>query len=295
MDAFKAVILGLIQGLTEFLPVSSSGNLAVAKDILNLGEVDFLFDILLHMGTLCAVLAVYGKTVVELIVSFFKSLKPFFTGKLRWKKADETLSELEANDPDHVYTDSTQRMIGLFIVSLVPLFLVLPFKSRIEELFSDSFFVGFMLIITSIFLFISDKIPTGHKQSGNMTVKDAVIIGFTQLFAVIPGISRSGSTITAGLACGLNRKYVAEFSFIMSIPTILAAFLLNLIEMLTSGGIDTTYLPIYLLGALVAAVSGYLAIKLLQYLLKSKKFIWFSIYCFALGTFAIVRGLLYLL
>jgi undecaprenyl-diphosphatase len=275
MSAWEAIILGIVQGLTEFLPISSTGHLIIMQKLLGLENpesADLLFDMLLHLGTLIAVFIAFYKLILALIKSFFTSIPQVVSGKFKWKNADEN-----------------QRMIIFLLVSIFPLFFIIPLMNVIEELYSTVFVVGIALMVNSIILFVSDKIMTGKKDASNMKIKDAAAIGIMQIIAITPGISRSGSTITAGLFCGLNREYAAKYSFIMSIPTILGGVVLNIIHSLKqAGGIDTSLLPVYLIGVLTAAVSGFFAIRLLQYLLKSKKFIIFSIYCFVVGLSVLI-------
>ncbi|MDF2686447.1 MAG: putative bacitracin resistance protein [Clostridia bacterium] len=275
MSVWEAIILGIVQGLTEFLPISSSGHLIIMQKLLGLENpenADLLFDMLLHLGTLIAVFIAFYKLILSLIKSFFTSIPQVLSGKLKWKNADEN-----------------QRMILLLIISILPLFFIVPLMNVIEELYSTVLVVGIALMVNSIILFLSDKIMTGKKDASSMKIKDAAAIGLMQIIAIIPGISRSGSTITAGLFCGLGREYAAKYSFIMSIPTILGGIVLNIIhKMQQAGGIDTSLIPVYLIGVLTAAICGFFAIKLLQYLLKSKKFIIFSIYCFIVGIAVII-------
>lgn len=278
MSFIEAVILGLVQGLTEFLPVSSSGHLAIFQELLGTdgGSSDIFFTSLLHLGTLFAVCFVYRKTLAELFGTLFGSIGPLFKGEIKWEKGLPT-------------ENMTRRKGILIIYALLPMFLILPVKNFVESIYSSTLVVGIALMVTSFFLFLCDRFASGKKTEEKMTVKDSLVIGFVQLFAVLPGISRSGSTITAGLACGLDRNFAAEFSFIMSVPTILASVVFQVIEMIADGtGVSTELIPVYLVGMITAAISGFCAIKLLQLLLKSKKFFVFSIYCLIAGIFAIV-------
>ena len=186
-----------------------------------------------------------------------------------------------------------QKMIICLIVSLLPLIVVFPFMDAIEGFFSTLFPVGMALLINSVVLFFSDKIVSGKITAKNMGAKEALVIGIAQCIAVIPGISRSGSTITAGVAAGLKRKYAAKYSFILSIPTILGGTLISFIKVVTSGeGINTNLFLPYLAGFIAAAITGFFAIKLLELLLKNRKFIIFSIYCLVLGTVTVIAGLI---
>jgi undecaprenyl-diphosphatase len=281
MSFIKSIILGLVQGLTEFLPVSSSGHLAIFQELLGTEEEvsDIFFTSLLHLGTLLAVCFVYRKTLGDLLKTLFSSIGPLFKGEIKWKKG--------------LPTENAARRKGILIIyALLPMFLILPIKDFVENIYSSTLLVGIALLITSLFLFLCDRFACGKKNEETMTVKDSLIIGFTQLFAVLPGISRSGSTITAGLACGLDRSFAAEFSFIMSVPTILASFLFQVIEMIVDGvSVSAELIPVYIAGVVTSAVSGFFAIKLLQMLLKTKKFVIFSVYCLLMGILAIVLSI----
>ncbi len=277
MNFIKAVIMGIVQGLSEFLPISSSGHLVIIDRLFHFGseaEADVFFDMLLHLGTLVAVFIVFRKTIWELIVCFFSTLKQIFTGKFHFKE-----------------TTPMQKMLGFLIISILPLFVILPFKDDIENLYNSLLPVGIALIINSIVLLLCDRFKEGKKTSGTMRKRDALVVGIAQAIAVVPGISRSGSTITAGVGMGLKRSEAARYSFILSIPTILAGVLLNAVDSVKKG-IDTSLIPQYIVGFIVAAVVGFFAIKLLQYILKSKKFIVFSAYCFVVGVTAVILGIL---
>lgn len=277
MSILEGILLGLIQGLTEFLPVSSSGHLVVFSRLFGVetGDTGLLFPVVLHLGTLAAVLTVYRKTVLSLITAFFRFLGKLFRGRFKPENAT-----------------SHQKMLGCLVVSVLPLFLVFPFRDRIEEFFSSLFAVGIALLVTSIVLWLCDRIPTGEKTSKNMSWTDALAVGIAQCIAVIPGISRSGSTVTAGVACGLTRKYAAKYSFLLSVPTILGGALVELLDFVRSGeSFDSSLVLPCLFGFLTSAVTGFFAIRLLEKLLRKKKFIWFSLYCFLIGTVATVAGL----
>ena len=187
--------------------------------------------------------------------------------------------------------NKNQQMLFSLFISLTPLLLIFPFKNYIEKSYSSILTVGIALIVTSVVLFISDKIIDGKTSEEKITVKQSFFVGIIQAFAIIPGISRSGSTITAGLICGFNRKSAIQYSFLLSIPTILAGTFFNISEIIINGEFDTSVLIPYLAGTVTAAVSGYASLKLLQFLLKTKKFIIFSIYCLVVGIFSIILGL----
>ena len=267
MTYLQAIILGLVQGIAEFLPISSSGHLKIFEKLLGLPNVEtdyIFFDVLLHFGTLVAVLIVYHRVIGRLLREAF------------------TMVHIRAARPGEEPDGPTRRMIVLLIVSLLPLFVILPLKSRLEKLGSNYLIVGIMLMITGLALYLCDHIPKGKKTEREMTIWDALVVGFAQAVAVMPGLSRSGMTISAGSARGLDRSYAVQFSFLMSIPTILAAVLLQLFDAVKAG-IDASLLPKYLVGVVIAAASGVASMRLLQFIARRSRFGGFAYYCWGAG------------
>ncbi len=265
MSYLQAIILGLVQGIAEFLPISSSGHLKLFEKLLGLPNVEtdyLLFDVLLHFGTLIAVFIVYRKVIGDILRELLSVLH------LRSSKAEPDIPK--------------RRMIAMLIVSLLPLFVVFPFKDSLEKLGGNYLVIGLMLIITGLALYICDHLPNGKKTEKDMSIADALLIGAAQAIAVMPGLSRSGMTISAGSARGLDRSYAVQFSFLMSIPTILAAVLLELVDALQVG-VDPSLLPKYLVGVVIAALSGIAAMKFLQFIAQKKKFGGFAYYCWGIG------------
>ncbi len=282
MSYIEAVVLGLVQGLCEFLPVSSSGHLVIFQNLFGLSEnasENALVVVLLHLATLVAVVVAFRKRIWGLICGFFSLLKSVFTGKFSWKTA-----------PDN------QRMLILMVIATLPLLAFAMISEQIEALFSSMLLVGIALMVTAFLLTLADYVTRKYakqgkigKGAGEMTVKDSIVVGLFQCVALVPGVSRSGSTITGGLLSGLSRQHAVEFSFIMSIPAVLGSAILKVkdaIELLP--GVD---IGPYLVGMLVAAVSGYLAIKLVELVVKKDKFGAFAYYCAAAGIFAIIYAI----
>ena len=276
MSYLTAIVMGLIQGIAEFLPISSSGHLAIFQNFFGMSDIEhdyMLFDVLLHLGTLIAVFVAYWGDIVTLVKEFFTMVH---------------LRRLPASQhPDY----PARRMIVMLIVATLPLFLVLPVKDHVESLYSNTFFVGFALIVTGLMLFFSDRMRRGTKTERNATMLDAIIVGFGQALAVVPGISRSGTTIAVGMVRKFDREYAVRFSFLLSIPAVLGANILSLADALKSGT-DWSLLPMYLVGVVVAAVSGYLAIRLLRYIAKKGSFGWFSYYCWGAGLVTLALSLI---
>ena len=184
------------------------------------------------------------------------------------------------------------RMFLMIVVATLPLFLILPINDMLEGLYYNSIFIGVMLILTGCMLYVSDRMLQGKKTEKNMTFLDALIIGICQCVATVPGLSRSGTTITAGLATGLRRDYAVKFSFLMSLPAVLGANLLSFVDAVQEG-INWSYMPAYLVGTAVAMVSGIGAISLLKYISQKGKFGCFAYYCWVVGVLSIILTMIF--
>ncbi len=269
-----AAVLGLIQGLGEFLPISSSGHLILAQAVFGLEEPEVAFDVVLHLGTLSAVFIFYRETLISLI----KELR-FLPGALA---SPARMRELYDERPDF-------RFGLLIIIGSLPTGLVgLLLKDLLKAHFTSVLSVGLALLITGFLLRAVGKRGQAGRAGGEMTVKDALIIGLIQGLAIVPGFSRSGFTICAGLFLGLNRVTAARYSFILSIPAIVGAAILEM-----GDGLASSFAPAdFLTGFGVAAISGYLALSLLVRLLKQDNFSLFAWWCWAVGGFAVGWSLL---
>lgn len=276
MSLLSSILLGLIQGLAEFLPISSSGHLAIAEHFLGQAGVpatpDF-FDVLLHLGTLVAVFVAYWKDIREMIIELIDGVRDLARG----------------TTPTPI--PPARRMILLIIVATLPLFAVLPIKDWIEGLSSNIYFVAGALIVTGSLLFASDRVKKGRKTEKSATLVDVLLVGVAQAIATCPGISRSGTTITAGCFVGFDRKFAVRFSFLMSIPAILGANILTLKDAITENSIIVSEIPVYLVGVAVAAVVGYACIRLLKMIADKGKFGWFAYYCWAAGLIVLALAL----
>jgi len=273
MTYLSAILLGLVQGIAEFLPISSSGHLAVLQSFFKLsGDGSVFFDVLLHLGTLVAVIVAYHSEIGELLREFFRMIHLVRT-------------------PAGVKPDRpARRMILMLVIATLPLFLILPIKDTVEALYTNTFFVGFALIVTGLLLFFSDRMSRGTKSERSMTLLDAVVVGVGQAIAVVPGLSRSGTTIAAGLSRGFDRTFAVKFSFLLSIPAVLGANILSLVDALKAG-VNTAMLPKYLIGVLVAMVSGYAAIRFLRYIAAKGRFSGFAYYCWGAGAITLILSL----
>ena len=274
MSLIAAVLMGLVQGIAEFLPISSSGHLAIAGDLLGANtEIPEFFDVLLHLGTLAAVFVFYWNDIVEMVREFVSGVRDLTQRKTP------------------ISVTPARRLILLLVVATLPLVLVLPVKDHIERMSDNLYFVSLALIFTGCLLFLSDRIRKGRKNEKTATLVDALLIGLAQAFATCPGISRSGTTITAGCAVGLERKFAVRFSFLMSIPAILGANLLSLLDVVGEG-VKWSEVPLYLVGVAVAAVSGYACLRLLKMIAEKGRFGWFAYYCWGIGLLTMLLTLI---
>lgn len=275
MTLLSSVLLGLIQGVAEFLPISSSGHLAIAENLLNMSgasEVPEFFDVLLHLGTLLAVFVAYWSDIRDMIVEFFHGVRDL------------------ANHSTPVPVPPARRMILLIIVGTLPLVAVLPIKDMVEGLANNMYFVGGALIVTGFLLFASDRVRKGRKTERSATLLDVLLVGVAQALATCPGISRSGTTITAGCFLGFDRKFAVRYSFLMSIPAILGANILSIKDAIET--VVWSEVPVYLAGVLVAAIVGYACIRLLKMIAEKGKFGFFAYYCWAVGILTIVLNVI---
>ena len=275
MSITEAIIQGVIQGLTEFLPVSSSGHLSLYQHFTgNSGEGSLLFSAVLHMGTLLAVFTAFHSLIWDMVKEFLQMIKKIFTGKFRFK-------ELSAEG----------RGVIMMMISLLMLFPFYIFRDVFENVAQDNDIIieGICFIYTSVILFMTDKYSDGSKKLGDVTVKNAVTVGLFQGLALLPGISRSGSTIAGGTFCGFDRKTAVEYSFILGIPAILGGSILEGKQALTSG-VEIEPLN-FAVGMVTAAVVGIMAIKLVNIIAAGSRFRIFGVYTLLLGISAVGMGI----
>ncbi|MBR3844176.1 MAG: undecaprenyl-diphosphate phosphatase [Clostridia bacterium] len=285
VEVIKHIILGMVQGLSEFLPISSSGHVKLAQHIFGYtGEENLFVSIMLHVGTLVAVFIVYHKLIFEILGEFFKSIGDIFTGKFSFKNMNPVRRMM-------VMLIIATALLGVMIIPLGDASL----KDYIELIngYEGLLPLGFAFLITGAVLILTFYINKRQRNlRDNANVKDAIIIGGAQCVATIAGISRSGSTMAAGLLCGLTREYMVKFSFILSIPAILAAALSDTAEVLSgSTNISVDIVPL-LCGIVSAIVFGVLAIKMIQWLIRKDRYSLFGYYCLALGLFVIVYSII---
>ena len=256
MSFIDAILLGILQGATEFLPVSSSGHLVLAQHLLgDFEQPGILFDVLLHLGTMVSV-AVY----------FSKDLKTLFSSL--WRKGQRAKNE--------------RRMLGLLCIGTMPTAVIgLTFKDLFEQLFDRPALVCLMLLVTGTLLFLADHFRTNDRKQLQMNIRDALIVGTVQGFAIVPGISRSGSTIAALLFRGIDGETAARFSFLLALPAVFGAALLSIRDL---EQVATQQLPIYLAGTGAAMLVGLVCIHLLMGVVRRRRLGLFAIYCWLAGS-----------
>ncbi len=293
MKYFESAILGIVQGWTEFLPVSSSGHLVLMQNLLGMGNVEVLFDIFLHIGTLIAVVVFLREDLLKMISTFSK----YLSSKGIENNSSEGTSKLHL-----MWKTAETKMVFLIIIASCPTVLIaLLGKDYFEKMFNNVEVVSCFLLITGTLLFISERFHKVNLSAGSQAdssfsaekikISDALIIGFMQGMAIAPGISRSGATISAGIFRGINRKLAARFSFLLSIPTILGAFIFEIKDykqMLLQMDIISL-----ILGTGLAFISGYLALRILFRIIEKHRLDIFAYYCWILGLFFLAKSLIF--
>lgn len=288
MTWYEALFYGVVQGLAEFLPISSSGHLALFQSIFGMGGTDnlFTFNILLHIGTLLAVFVVYRKDIVPLVPAFFSLCGKLFRGKLIVREAVEG-GEGNAKGKLRLNATPWERLVIMVIIATLPLALTFFYKDYVELLSVYPKIIGGILIFNGVVLFISDRLAKEGKSLEASGPIDALFVGLFQAVAVVPGLSRSGTTITAGLLRGFDREFAVRFSFILSIPTILGASVLEIPEVISNPIPSADIFP-YILGMVTAAVVGFASMKLLMLISKKSNFTVFAFYCWIVGAAAVI-------
>lgn len=274
MEVHYAALLGVIQGLTEFLPVSSSGHLVLFQNLFGLTEPQIYFDVCLHVGTLAAICVYFSKDLGKIATTLFSVST--------WTAGNSGLGESLSQKPEI-------RLLWFILVGSVPTALIgLLIRPIAPRVFSSVQFVGIMLFLTGLLLWLTRRLQRGGRYAAQFTIWDALFIGIIQGLAIFPGISRSGTTIAVGLFRGLDRETAARYSFLLSIPAVLGAMILELGQTPAS---DLPPVRVVLLGTLIAAAVGYAALRVLIHLVKKGDLYAFAPYCWFLGAIAIVGSL----
>lgn len=277
MSYLEAFLQAVLQGLTEFLPVSSSGHLSLFQHFTgNSGETGVFFSLMLHLGTLLAVFIAFRKTIWQLILEFCSMVWDIIRGKFSWKNRTPY-----------------RNMVVMILLACVPMVLTLLLKDFYTGFSTDDdiLWEGIFFLITAAIMFCADRCVKGKKGPGSIRARDAGAVGLAQaLLAPLPGVSRSGSTISVGLLCGFERETAVQFSFILGIPAILGGSLSEIIDV-TSADLAATGIGQILVGIIVSAVVGLLAIKMVEYIIKTDKFKYFVWYTALLGIIVVAIGI----
>jgi undecaprenyl-diphosphatase len=274
MELYQGLVLGVLQGLTEFLPVSSSGHLVLGQNFFGISEPALSFDVSVHIGTLVAVLVV-----------FFEQIKAIFVSLGRLIRSAGSMDKIK----QAVQEDGDVRLAALIIVGSIPTAIIgLILRNYVDLLFSSLVIVGSMLLVTGTFLWFTRLTPSGGKKVEEIGFGTALFIGVCQGLAVIPGISRSGATIAAGLFSGVERETAARYSFLLSMPAIVGAELLMLKDSFATG-IGINFITLF--STLVAFIVGTLALVVLMRIVKKGRLHLFAPYCWTLGVITIILGL----
>ena len=275
MTILMSLFLGLVQGITEFLPVSSSGHLSILQNLFNLDyseEYNLLFEVLLHLGTL-----------ISICVAYRLELKAMISDGVEFLRMRR---ESDLDEP--VVLKPSARALLFVLVGTIPLIIAVIFTRSISRLFFQTGFIGFALLITGGLIFVSDKyVKRGNRTEKTMTFMDAIVIGLAQAVATLPGLSRSGTTISVGLARGLSGSFAVRFSLLLSIPAVFGATVVTLFKAIRDG-IDFSLLPIYLAGFVVAAVVGFFTIQILRRLMTKGGFGKIAYYCWGVGVLTLI-------
>jgi undecaprenyl-diphosphatase len=265
MDIFQGIIIGIVQGLTEFLPVSSSAHLVFIQHILGV-ESSLAFDTFLHLGTLIAVILFFRYDIIKMISAWILSIQDIIRGRFK----------------EGFYSDPYKRLAWYVILATIPVGIVgLFFEDAVDSLFSGALYVpAFFLFVTGTILYLSQRMASGKVNMNNISKKEAIWMGLGQACAILPGLSRSGTTIAAGLTIGLDKEFAAKFSFILAIPAIFGAFIVQASDIGSS--LDANFLPV-ILGFIASVIAGYMAIKWMLDLIKNRSLDIFAFYCWIVG------------
>ncbi|MBE6493502.1 MAG: undecaprenyl-diphosphate phosphatase [Methanosphaera stadtmanae] len=265
LDIFSAIILGAVQGVSEFLPISSSGHLVLVHQLLGV-QTGLAFDTVLHVGTLVAIFSFFWKDIIDIIKGFVLSLVDLTEGLDTFKEG--------------LKNSAPKRFSWLIIVGTIPTGIMgLMLKDAVESIFRGTIFVGIFLIITGLLLYYAERHKSGNTTAKNMSFKQTIFIGICQGLAVLPGISRSGATIASGLCIGLEREYAARYSFLLSVPAVIGAGVIQIKDIAT---LDIS-LTVLLAGFISSVIFGYLSIKLLMKIIKGWSLNVFAYYCLIIG------------
>ncbi|HUM82505.1 MAG TPA: undecaprenyl-diphosphate phosphatase [Lachnospiraceae bacterium] len=290
MGFLQSIFLGAVQGLTEFFPISSSGHLAVCEHLLNIDTNIFLFDVFLHIGTLVAVIAAMQKDVQRLIVETIRILRDIWINLTLFLHSARTQDE-----PKYVKVISTnyRKFAVLIVVATIPTALIGYLLNGIaQKSFSSLLYTGVGFFLSGIVLIVVDMVKPGNKIPKDVPYWQAVLVGIVQGVSVMPGFSRSGATISAGILCGFNKKLAVRFSFLLSIPAIIGALIFEIAQAKTAGSVDPKLWGYSAAGAVTACIVGFFCIKKMLSIVQQRKLKNFAVYCFFIGCITVSASFL---
>ena len=273
MSFLVAVLLGLVQGITEFLPVSSSGHLALLHNIFHIEEADLMLDAMLHLGTLLAIFFGCKSDVRSMFRGGFGLLGMGRDGRSRTPKAR-----------------ARKRLALYVLVGTLPLILVLPLRGILERLSGSSVFIGGMLLVMGLILYLAERYGRARKDYQRVSLLDILLVGLGQAVAVIPGISRTGTTVSVGMLRGFHRPFSVKFALLLSVPSVIGDICLTLWDGVQQG-FEPGMLPAYVVGMIFAMVSGYFTIRILRWTVARGRFGGFAYYCWGTGIVALLLSL----
>ncbi|MDO4523103.1 MAG: undecaprenyl-diphosphate phosphatase [Eubacteriales bacterium] len=285
MNIIQSIFLGIVQGITEFLPVSSSGHLAIIQNLLGINtDGGLLFDILLHLGTLVAVCLVFHKDLARMLVETIAMIGDLI-GNLQVRIHNH--KEQDARRYKKIIHNNYRKFVLMVLISTIPTGIIGVAASELVELANTTLITpGICLILTAMLLLIADVVENGRKVPKDISYSNAFFIGIAQGLSILPGLSRSGTTIAACLISGFDRRFAVRYSFIMSIPAVLGAVILE-IHKAAGANLALGQIGIYLVGAVFAGLTGYFCIRKMLVIVRKKKFKGFAVYCLIAGIVAI--------
>ena len=290
MNILKSIFLGLVQGATEFLPVSSSGHLAIFKKLFGVNlDSGIYFDVMLHFGTLIALVIVFHEDIWHMIQEFFQMIAIIFANFLvfiKRKRGDTRYTYFK------VVNSNYKKLVLMILISTIPTGIIGIVGNDLMDRAADALWlVGICLMDTGALLFMADRHSDNTMKIKDANYSDAFFVGIAQGVATLPGLSRSGTTISVGMKLGFNKNLAVKYSFLMSVPAVLGAVVVKL-KNLKGEAFGSSNLPGYILGTIAACVSGYFALRYLLKLVKNRNYRGFTIYCLAMGVFAIILGII---
>ena len=289
MSILEAIFLGLIHGITEVLPVGSSGHLLIMNKLMGNESIEVYYDIMLHIATVIAIIVAFREDVINMVFELGDMLKRIFVNSLIWlskRKGNNKYSYVKVIDTAY------KKLVLMVLISIIPTAILGILGQGISQLAGSTLWVvGMCFVVNGTMLFLVDRHSESLDRITDVPYSSGFLVGMAQGISVVPGISRTASTISMGVLLGFNKKLAIKFSFIMAIPAILGQVVFKLINA-KGGGISLYLMPGYIIGMIIAGVTGFFAVKLMLRLIMRKRYLGFAIYCLAIGIVTIVISLI---